>query len=140
MHAGWEAEDLKRVIAEQLKRWHDKRFQSPVVSSVYRGEDIFRGPHAAAMPDLYIGFNIGYRASKETALGGVPGILIEDNRKKWSGSHLFDPPLVPGVLFSSRGIRSDWPSITDIAPTILKLTGYSDEEIGELDMDGAPLH
>ena len=58
--------------------------------------------------------------------------------KKWSGSHLFDPKLIPGVLFTNLRINNENPSIYDIAPTILKMVGYSDDEIKELDFDGEP--
>jgi bisphosphoglycerate-independent phosphoglycerate mutase (AlkP superfamily) len=47
--------------------------------------------------------------------------LIEDNKKKWSGDHLIDPALVPGVVFVNRKLRIEDPSLVDIAPTLLNL-------------------
>ncbi len=54
-----------------------------------------------------------------TALGGVPEGLVEDNTKRWSGDHIIDPSLVPGVLFMSRSFRGEHPSLLDMAPTII---------------------
>jgi predicted AlkP superfamily phosphohydrolase/phosphomutase len=136
---GEETARLKEEIAAALLRWRDEKYGSAVVRSVYRGEEIFSGPYAAEMPDLFIGFNAGYRASRETAVGAVPATAIEDNGKKWSGSHLFDPALVPGVLFCSRPLRAEDPGIIDIAPTILEAAGFSAKDLARLDMDGRSL-
>ena len=56
-------------------------------------------------------------------MGGVPDAVMEPNRKRWSGDHCVDPPLVSGVLFVNRPLSSAQPRIIDIAPTILKLFG-----------------
>ncbi len=72
-------------------------------------------------PDLFVGFNPGYRASWQTALGSVPKILIEDNKRKWSGDHLIDPNLVPGILVINKKVELKEPCIIDITPTILRL-------------------
>ena len=136
---GRETEALKNEISKKLTTWQDDKYNSPVISRVYEREEMFWGEYADNTPDLYIGFNIGYRASWQTALGAVPKELIEDNLKKWSGSHLFDPALVPGVLFSNKRISKEAPTIYDIAPTIMKITGFDGEELKECDLDGAPL-
>jgi predicted AlkP superfamily phosphohydrolase/phosphomutase len=81
------------------------------------------GPYLGNGPDLIVGYNRGYRASWEGAVGRVSATVLSDNTKSWSGDHCIDPRLVPGVLFSSRPFRADAPSITDLAPTILDLFG-----------------
>ena len=86
-----------------------------------------------------IDFNTGYRASWQTALGASPQDLLEDNTKKWSGDHLIDPRLIPGVLFMNRKISKAAPSIYDMAPTILKESGFAPEEIKRLGLDGEAL-
>ncbi len=54
-------------------------------------------------PDLVIGFNEGFRASWQTAVGGITdGAVIEDNTRKWSGDHCCDAELTPGVFFASE--------------------------------------
>ena len=136
---GKETEELKEAISKKLLQWRDEKFASQVISKVYSREEIFWGDYADITPDLYIGFNIGYRASWQTALGGAPKDLIEDNLKKWSGSHLFDPAIIPGILLSNRKILKGNPSIYDITPTVLKIVGYGEEELKEFDLDGTPL-
>jgi len=133
---GRETELLKEEIKSRLMDWEDEKYAEPIISRVYKNEEIFWGKYSDDMADLYVGFNIGYRASWQTALGAVPKELIEDNLKKWSGSHLFDPNLIPGILFSNQKINKANPSIYDITPTILKVIGYSKDEIEGLNFDG----
>lgn len=116
-----EAEALKKEITGKLKNLQDPNTGELVVRNVYAQQEVFQGPYADNAPDLFIGFNGGFRASWQTALGGVPDVLIEDNRKKWSGEHLIDPTLVPGVLFINRKMNLNNPSIVDIAAIILDL-------------------
>jgi len=99
---GKEEQDLLTKIVSGLESWVDSKYDERVVNKMYRGADVYKGPHVKDAPDLVIGFNAGYGASWQTALGAVPSELIEDNLRKWSGSHLFDPVLVDGVLFSNR--------------------------------------
>ena len=136
---GQEAQGLKAEITGKLKQFTDEKYKSPIVNNVYSKEDIFWGDYADDAPDLFIGFNIGYRSSWQSALGAVPAQLLEDNLKKWSGDHLFDPVLVPGVFFSNKKIKKETPSIYDITPTVLRIIGYSDDELKNCDLDGAPL-
>jgi predicted AlkP superfamily phosphohydrolase/phosphomutase len=116
---------LKRSIVEGLKKLRDPKTAEIVVNNVYLQEDIFKGPYVNDAPDLVVGFNKGFRASWQTALGGVPNSLIEDNRRKWSGDHLIDPVLVPGVIFVNRKVALDNPSIIDITPEVLGLFGIA---------------
>jgi len=120
-----EIQDLKQAIKEGLKQFQDPQNADKIIRNVYAQEDIFEGPYIKDAPDLFVGFNIGYRASWQTALGGVPALLIEDNKKKWSGDHLIDPTLVPGIIFINRKIDLNNPSLIDIAPTILYLFGIT---------------
>ncbi len=116
-----EAQVLKQAIIKGLKGFHDPENGEKIVNNVYAQEDAFEGPYADNAPDIFVGFNAGYRASWQTALGGVPNLLIEDNKRKWSGDHLIDPALVPGVIFINKKINLKNPSIIDIAPTLLFL-------------------
>jgi predicted AlkP superfamily phosphohydrolase/phosphomutase len=85
----------------------------------------YRGPYLDQSPDLIVGYADGYRISWEAAVGKVAGEIISDNSKCWSGDHCVDPRLVPGVLFCSRPIPVESPSIVDVAPTILSLYGIA---------------
>lgn len=140
VNPGVEKAQIKDQIAKGLEAWVDPKFKESVVSKVYQEQDVYSGPYAAKHgPDLIVGFNIGYGASWQTALGAVPQELIEDNLRKWSGSHLFDAKLVDGVVFSNRPIEKSDPSIMDLSPTILSLLGFSPEEIQSFDFDGQSL-
>ena len=136
---GSETESLKEEISQELEQWIDEKDDRRLIRKVYKREDIFRGDREHETPDLYIGFDKGYRASWQTALGAVPKDTIEDNLKKWSGSHLFDPHLIPGILFCNEEVTKEDPSIYDIAPTVLKMVGFDEEGLKECDFDGEPL-
>ncbi len=125
---------VKRSIQEKLKALKDAD-GSPVVRQVSRSEDVFEGKQIHEAPDLLVGFEDGYRASWQTALGAVPEPILEDNIKKWSGDHILDAELVPGIFFSNKEIRKKSPSLYDIAPTILSLFGIAKGE----DQKGEPL-
>lgn len=138
VNPGGETELLKQELIQKLESWKDPKYNQRVISRVYPGGEIFHGKYSNESPDLYVGFNVGYRASWQTAIGGVPKTTIEDNEKKWSGDHLFDPALVPGIFFINRKIEGN-PSIYDIVPTILKTIGLDDTKIKAGNFDGQPL-
>lgn len=118
-----EKKDIKKETKEKLLSWIDPQTGEAVIKNVYFKEDIYSGGYVDNAPDIIIGYNINYRASWQTAIGAVPAVVLEKNEKKWSGDHIFDPDLVPGVLFVNRKIKTTAPEITDIAPTILKYYG-----------------
>ena len=132
-------EALKREIAAKLAAWIDPKTGTPIAHKVYLNQEIFHGPEAHLAPDLYIGFSDAYGASWQTALGASPRGLVEDNLKKWSGNHLVDPSLVPGVLFANRPIKLTEPTLYDLAPTVLAFLGFDDIRLRNEDMDGKPL-
>jgi len=131
------APGLSAQLRAALADWRDAD-GTPVVHRAYARDDIYAGPHTAEAPDLVIGFNDGYRASWQTALGAVPAPCLEDNTKRWSGDHLIDPALVPGVLLANRPLPAH-PTLYDLTPTVLQLVGASDAQICALDFDGSPL-
>jgi predicted AlkP superfamily phosphohydrolase/phosphomutase len=134
------ADALKHEIADRLKGWIDPANGTAVVRRVFFQEDIFKGPEAVNAPDLWAGMEAGYGASWQTALGAAPvGALVENNLKKWSGTHLVDPELVPGVLFCNRPIRLADPTLYDLAPTILTACGMADARLKAEGMEGRPL-
>jgi predicted AlkP superfamily phosphohydrolase/phosphomutase len=130
-----EAAPLKKELIKKLEKWNDGKL-GLVVHRVYQNEEIFSGHYVFCAPDLVIGFNPGYRASWQTALGAAPSQIIENNLKKWSGDHIFAPELVPGVLFVNRKIQADSVSIYDLAPTILKLAGISEARMKKAGFEG----
>jgi predicted AlkP superfamily phosphohydrolase/phosphomutase len=80
-------------------------------------EEQSHNPHA---PDLIVGWNLGYRTSWESILGGFSRDIISDNLDKWSGDHCVDPKLVPAVLFSNKKITKKNPNLCDISATVLR--------------------
>lgn len=112
---------LLEQLSDSLLTIYDPQTKTQAVCAMYKGSDIYTGSYAAHGPDLVIGFQAGFRASWQTAVGAAPGSLFEDNLKRWSGDHLIDPPLVPGVLLCSKPIASTAPSVYDLAPSILAL-------------------
>ena len=110
-----DAATIKRRIMAELPTLIDAPGGLQVVKEVYDGALIYPGNANDDAPDLVIGYQPGFRASWQTTLGGVPGELIEDNRKKWSGDHCVAPDAVPGVLFTSFVPEVPLNSIPDVA-------------------------
>jgi predicted AlkP superfamily phosphohydrolase/phosphomutase len=119
VNPGRDAEQLKTKITSVLNGLRDPKTGGPVIRNAYSREDIYNGPYANDGPDLVVGFEPHYRASWQTAIGGVPPRIIEDNAKKWSGDHICDAQCIPGVFLVNRKTSVLYPSIVDIAPTIL---------------------
>lgn len=113
---------VKAAIAGGLTGLIDADRGEVAVRGVALREDVYSGACMDEAPDLVVRFAAGYRASWSTALGGVPQSLFEDNTKKWSGDHIVDPALVPGVLFMNEKFRSGG-HLVDLAPTILSALG-----------------
>ena len=113
---------LAQEISDKLTQVRDLNGQQ-VIQSVYAVDQIYPNADQVIAPDLIVGYNDGYRASWGTVLGIMPRDLIEDNLDRWSGTHLIEPDLVPGMLLTNRPVNSDRPHIMDIAPTILAAFG-----------------
>ncbi len=120
---GDEEAKLRNEIASKLRDLRDEQSNTSAIREVYDCKRVYQGPYVADAPDLFVGFNIGYRASWSCATGVISESVIEDNVKSWSGDHCMNPPDVPGILFCNRKIASDSPGIMDLAPTILDLFG-----------------
>jgi predicted AlkP superfamily phosphohydrolase/phosphomutase len=126
---GAETEAVKRQIIEGLTGLHDPEADEPSINDVFDPEKVHsQGPYGGNGPDLIIGYNRGYRASWEGAVGRVTNEVFIDNTKAWSGDHCIDPRLVPGVLFSNWRMPEGSPQIQDLAPTILSLFGVGKPE------------
>lgn len=121
---GEETEALKRRIAGDLAGLRDEEAGDVAINEAFDSTKIHSsGPYRNNGPDLIVGYNRGYRASWEGAVGRVTETVMTDNTKSWSGDHCVDPRLVPGVLFSNWRVTQGQPAISDLAPTILRLFG-----------------
>jgi predicted AlkP superfamily phosphohydrolase/phosphomutase len=112
------AQRIKREIAAGLEGLQDPESGASVITRVLFREDTFDGPATPDAPDLIVCYREGYRASWQTALGGVPETTFEDNLLAWSGDHCIDPDLVPGVVLSDRSLSSRPLHLVDIAPSV----------------------
>lgn len=119
---------LVKEIADGLLLLRDDAWKpdSQVVLRADRREEIYHGDHVVDAPDLVVGYNRGYGATDDSALGAAPTdstrILI-DNTSKWSGSHLMAPEVVPGILVTSFPIQAEHPKLEDVTATILQYFG-----------------
>ncbi|MBW3534258.1 MAG: alkaline phosphatase family protein [Gemmatimonadetes bacterium] len=130
-----EAGDLARRLAAGLTGLSDPERGAVAVRSARVREDVYRGPYVDEAPDVVVGCADGYRVSAATALGGVPEATFSDNRKRWSGDHVMDPELVPGVLYASVPLAAGPADLVDVAPTILAALGVPVSD----DMEGRSL-
>jgi hypothetical protein len=87
-------------------------------------------------PDLIVGYAPGYRASWETALGGIPPDIIHANNDAWIADHCIDAAAVPGVLIGTQTPRVSDPQIKDVTVTILKEFNLQPDPA----MNGRPLY
>ncbi len=119
-----QARGLQEEISAKLHAVVDPDTGQRVIHRAYLGSQIYAGsPLVDKAPDLVVGFEPGYRASWQTALGGTPARLVEDNKSRWSGDHIFDPNLMPGIIFSSAKLAGQTYRGIDIAPTVLGCFG-----------------
>lgn len=123
-----DAGEVKSEIVNGLTGLFDPHRREVAVRRVIPRETSYSGPYVDEAPDLVVLYARGYRASWSTGWGGVPIGLFEDNVRKWSGDHVIDPTLVPGVLFMNRHFEKDGARLEDLAPTILAAFGVEIRE------------
>ncbi|MFO1352225.1 MAG: alkaline phosphatase family protein [Gammaproteobacteria bacterium] len=120
---GSEAQALISDLRGHLLALRDPVNGQAVVRRALAKEAIYSGPHVPDAPDLILAYDTGYRASWQTALGGTPPAVLEDNLLAWSGDHCIDPELVPGVILSTRALQQRELHIMDIAPSVQRYFG-----------------
>jgi len=125
VRSGDEAESVQARIVDALRAARDPDDGANVVRNVYTTRDVYIGACTDKAPDLVVGFQPGYRASWQTALGGAPLGVVVDNEKLWAADHLVDPSVVPGVLATNIPVACTHPAGIDLAPTILDCLGLS---------------
>jgi predicted AlkP superfamily phosphohydrolase/phosphomutase len=114
-------ERVRAEIVQKLMQLEDPAFPGvPVVLEVKRREEIFHGPRLPDAPDLFVGFNSGYRVSWQTAAGGIPAEIFEDNLNNWSGDHCsVASHITAGILFCNRPLPAGVRHIQDVAASVL---------------------
>ena len=123
-------------LVARLLTMTDPKTGAPMVTAVYKRDDIYKGPFVQNASELQVGLADGYRVSWQSTLGGSPPGIVYPNLKKWSGDHgSYDYKETSGTLISSRPLVVDRTDITDIAPTVLRFFGVPIP--GEI--DGKPI-
>ena len=132
---GEEVEALKTELKAQLDGLRDDEKSEVAINEAFDTDLLYRGPYKGNAPDLLMGYNHGYRISWDCAGGVVAGAVFDDNTKAWSGDHIVDPRLVPGVFLANHPIDAQDPGIVDLAPTALTLFGLR----APAHMEGSPI-
>ncbi len=118
-----EADAVAAELSRQLLAFKDAKNGKAVVRRVFRGREAFHGARVGEGPDLVVGYDVGYGASDQTTLGEVTDEVIADNTSRWSGNHLMDPAVVPGVVLANRPITAGEHGLVDVTATILAWYG-----------------
>ncbi len=120
------ADDLSKRLRASLV---DPDTGGPIVTNVYKRDDVYAGEYLHNASDLQVGLADGYRVSWQTTLGGAPKGVMYPNMRKWSGDHGgYDFAATSGMLISSRPITVNSQgraNIIDIAPTVLQHFGVA---------------
>lgn len=114
---------IMEKIRDGLLQVRDPKTGAQPITHVYFANEIYSGEYLEEAPDMIIGYNTGYRASWETAIGKIPRALFSDNDQKWTGDHCVDSIHVPGILMSNRKITAERPALYDLPVTILNEFG-----------------
>lgn len=77
-------------------------------------------------PDLVLGYADGYHVDNGSALGEIGEQVYSDNDGQWTGDHIMDHRVVPGVLFTSRSLKKPASRLKDLAASILYEFGISE--------------
>ncbi len=128
-------EQLLREITEKLKTVVDPITGAHPIQEVFSSEDIYSGEHIDIGPDAQIGYDLGYRASDECAVGEITEQVLSDNTRRWSGDHCQDFRKVPGILLTNLPVQLRDPTLIDLAPSILALFGMEPPD----EMQGRPM-
>jgi predicted AlkP superfamily phosphohydrolase/phosphomutase len=110
---------LRAEIARALEAERDPVSGEAVVLKVYSAAEAFHGERVAEGPDLVVGYNKSYAGSDPSTLGEITEAVLEDNTSRWSGNHLIDPRLVPGVLLVNRPGVGEGYDLTDVTASLL---------------------
>ena len=114
---------LVHEIQSKLEALIDPMTNQPCIRRVQIAAEFFDGPYRFDAPDLFVGYEGGYRNSWECATGAVTDDVFVDNCRAWSGDHCVDPEIVPGVLFCNQAIGVDTPKLIDIPASVLQQFG-----------------
>jgi len=121
-------ESLRDEVIRRLGDWTDPESGRTIVKRVYRREELYRGPHTAQAPDLTIEWNLddGYSYVNRRSTGpGEPVFHLDGEQRAGlkSGYHRNEGILMAYGGHVRQGSAARRPTLIDLAPTILYLTG-----------------
>jgi predicted AlkP superfamily phosphohydrolase/phosphomutase len=129
---GPERDAILADISQRLREFRDPNNGRTVVADT----TAIGKSNSRFAPDLIVGYAPCYRASWETALGGIPVGLIRENTDAWIADHCISAAAVPGVLLGTRTPRLADPGLKDLTVTILKEFGLQPDAA----MTGRPVY
>jgi len=118
-----DADALMAEISGKLEAWRDPQGGRAAVRRVYRARDVYHGERLAEAPDLVVGYDAGYGCSDDSTLGTVTAAVVEDNIHGFTGNHLMDPEVVPGILLVNRKLSASGHDLMDVTATLLAQFG-----------------
>ena len=111
-------------LARALLATVDPVTGAPAVTKVYAREEIYRHRGTIEIgPDIQMGYAKGTRGSGKGALGDIEPEWIRDNLDDWTGDHIMDHESVPGVLFTSRPLAREAPSLDTLGAAVIAELG-----------------
>jgi predicted AlkP superfamily phosphohydrolase/phosphomutase len=122
-----EAAAVAAEIGAALEALVDPANGERVVLRAHPAAETFHGDRVGEAPDLVVGYNRGYAGSDPSTLGEITEAVLEDNLSRWSGNHLIDPRLVPGVLLVNGPVAPGEHDLTDVTASILAHFGLPKE-------------
>lgn len=114
---------LVQKISRGLLEAKDPNSGQKIFANIFHVHKDYSESNLTYAPDLILGFNPGFRASWQTAIGGTPNDLTQVNRKKWSGDHCIAPDFVPGILLANHSLQKKRPTVYDLAPSVFVALG-----------------
>lgn len=132
-----QADRVYDEIRTALLALRDPADGQPVVSAVYRKEELFHGPYLEWAPDITVIMrDLAYITRQGYEFAATPGGLFATPHTHESGSHREMGVIVAaGPSFVQQGRTATPVSLMDVAPTVLHLQGRA----VPVAMDGVPL-
>lgn len=118
---GPEADALLEQITERMLSL--KHGREPLIDAVFRGDELYAGPHAERGPDLVVvphEYRWMTRSGREI---GPPGVITAETAVRHTGNHRMDGVLVAGGPGIAMGAEPGTTRLLDLTPTCLALLG-----------------
>lgn len=113
-------EALMEEIAAKLLAEIDPVTEKPAITKAYLREQVYEDRGELEIgPDIVVGYAKGTRGAGVDSLGAVGPQIFSDNEDEWSGDHLMDDEVVPGILLTNKPLAKTAPRLENLAAAIL---------------------